>query len=82
MQCSMLTVVLWPQASKKIPKWPRASRKRLQLVLQGQKTFGDILVNKFPLKYVPNDFEINEDEINKNKHCLWILFLFILMKNL
>ena len=39
----------------------------------GQKTFGDILVNKFPLKNVPDVFEINEDEINKNKCCLWIL---------
>ena len=33
----------------------------------------DIIVNKFPLKNVPNAFEINEDEINKNKCCMWIL---------
>ena len=31
------------------------------------------LVNKFPLKSVPNVFEINEDEIKENKCCLWIL---------
>ena len=34
---------------------------------------------------VPNAFEINKDEINKNKCFLWILcnvFLFILKKNL
>ena len=33
-QGSTLTMVLWPQVSKKIPKWLRAS-KRPQLVLQG-----------------------------------------------
>ena len=42
-----------------------ASKKGPQLVLQGQYIFGDILVNKFSLKYVPNAYEINEDEINK-----------------
>ena len=33
----------------------------------------DILINKFPLKNMPNVLEINEDEINTNKCCLWIL---------
>ena len=32
---------------------------------------GHILVNKFPLKNVPNVFEIC-DEINKNR-CLWFI---------
>ena len=30
-------------------------------------------MNKFPLKNVPKDFEINEAEINENDCCLWIL---------
>ena len=35
-QGSTLTVVLWPQASKKFPKWLRASKRIPQLILQGQ----------------------------------------------
>ena len=37
------------------------------------KHLGTIFVNKFPLKKVPNVFETNENEINKNKCCLWML---------
>ena len=41
------------------------SSPELQLVLHGQWIFGDIFVNKFPLKHVPNVFEINEDKFIK-----------------
>ena len=51
-----------PEDSKKFPKWLRASYKN-----STGPAFGDILVNKFPLKNMPNVFEINEDEINKSK---------------
>ena len=70
-QGSMLTVVLWPQASKDFPKWLRATKKDLNWSYMASKHLGT-RVNKFPLKNVPNVFETNEDEINKNK-CLWIL---------
>ena len=61
MQGSTLTVVLWAQASKKYPKWLRASKKKTST---GPIWPVNILVNKCPLKSVPNVFEINEDEIN------------------
>ena len=72
-QGSTQTVVLWPQASKNSQKWLQANKKKLQLVLQGQLTFGGIWINKFPHKNIRNIFEINEDKINKNKCCLWFL---------
>ena len=68
-QGSTLRVNLWPQASKNSPKQLRASKKRPQLVLQGQLTFGDILVKKFPPRMSQKFFEINEDKINKDKCC-------------
>ena len=37
----------------KFPKMAVGELKRPQLVLQCQETFGDILVNKFPLKNIP-----------------------------
>ena len=55
----MLTLNRCPQASKKGP----------QLVLQGQKIFEDIIVNKFPSRMSSNVFEINDDKTNKNKCC-------------
>ena len=67
-QGSTLRVNLWPQASKNSQKQLWASKKRPQLVLQGQQTFGDILVS-FPLRMSPIVFEINEDKIYKDKCC-------------
>ena len=82
-QGSTLTVVLWPQASKEFPKWPV---KKDVIRSTGAVNIWGHFVNKFPLKNVPNVFEINDDEIDKNNCCLWILcnvfLLFILKKNL
>ena len=55
-QGSTLRVNLWPQASKNSQKQLRASKKIPQLVLQGQQTFGDILVKKFTPDNVPKCF--------------------------
>ena len=43
-----LTVVQWPQASKKLPKWLRASKKDLYWSYRASKHLGTFLLTSFP----------------------------------
>ena len=81
-QGSTLRVNLWPQASKNSPKQLRASKKKTQLVLQGQLTFGNILVKKFPLRKPQIVFEITEDKIYIDKCCgeSYAMFFLLMLK--